>query len=34
MFIGRVGMLTLLISFLKKIKHTKYKHPTEEILIN
>ncbi len=34
MFIGRVGMLTLLISFLKKITHTKYKHPTEEILIN
>lgn len=34
MFIGRVGMLTLLISFLKKIAHTKYAHPTEEILIN
>jgi len=34
MFIGRVGMLTLLISFLKKVTHTKYRHPTEEILIN
>ena len=34
MFIGRVGMLTLLISFLKKMVHTKYSHPTEEILIN
>jgi potassium uptake TrkH family protein len=34
MFIGRVGMLTLLISFLKKVAHTKYSHPTEEILIN
>ncbi len=34
MFIGRVGMLTLLISFLKKMAHTKYRHPTEEILIN
>ncbi|MCF6182936.1 potassium transporter TrkG [Lutibacter sp.] len=34
MFIGRVGMLTVLISFLKKVTHTKYRHPTEEILIN
>ncbi|MGV6845648.1 MAG: TrkH family potassium uptake protein [Lutibacter sp.] len=34
MFIGRVGMLTLLVSFLKQVKHVKYAHAKEEILIN
>lgn len=34
MFIGRVSMLTILIAFLRKIRHTAYRHPTEDILIN
>ena len=34
MFIGRVSMLTILIALLRKVKHFKYKYPTEEILIN
>lgn len=34
MFIGRVSMLTLLIAFLRRVKHLNYKFPKEEILIN
>jgi len=34
MFIGRVGMLTILMAFLNNIKHLKYRYPTEDILIN
>ncbi len=34
MFIGRVGMLTILMAFMNKIRHLKYRYPTEEILIN
>lgn len=34
MFIGRVSMLTILIAVFRKVKHLKYKYPTEEILIN
>lgn len=34
MFIGRVGMLTILMAFLNRIKHLKYRYPTEDILIN
>lgn len=34
MFIGRVSMLTILIALLRKVKHLKYRYPTEEILIN
>ncbi len=34
MFIGRVGMLTILIAILNNIKHLKYRYPTEDILIN
>ncbi len=34
MFIGRVSMFSILIAFIKKIKHKKYRFPTEEILIN
>ncbi len=34
MFIGRVGMLTLMIAALRKIGQVKYRYPSEEILIN
>jgi potassium uptake TrkH family protein len=34
MFIGRVSMLTILIAVFHKVKHLKYRFPTEEILIN
>jgi trk system potassium uptake protein TrkH len=34
MFVGRVSMLTILIAFLKKVKHKNYRYPTEEITIN
>ncbi|WP_373058904.1 TrkH family potassium uptake protein [Zunongwangia sp. H14] len=34
MFIGRVSMLTILISIMRRVKHLNYKYPTEEILIN
>ena len=34
MFIGRVGMLSILIAIFKKVKHKNYQYPTEEILIN
>jgi len=34
MFIGRVGMLTILMAFLNKARQQKYRYPTEEILIN
>jgi len=34
MFIGRVSMLSILIAFIKKVKHKNYRYPTEEITIN
>jgi Trk-type K+ transport system membrane component len=34
MFIGRVSMLTILVSFLRRVINLKYKYPTEDILIN
>ncbi len=34
MFIGRVSMLTILISFFKKNSNPNYKYPSENILIN
>ena len=34
MFIGRVGMLTVLIAMLRNIKNLNYRYPSEEILIN
>jgi trk system potassium uptake protein len=34
MLIGRVGMLTILIALFSKIKHLKYRYPTEDIIIN
>lgn len=34
MFIGRVSMLTFLVSFFRQIKYSNSKHPVEEIMIN
>lgn len=34
MFIGRVSMLTILVAFLRRMKHLKYRYPAEDILIN
>ncbi|MDI9355885.1 MAG: potassium transporter TrkG [Chitinophagaceae bacterium] len=34
MFLGRVGSITLLVAFVKKVKTLKYRYPTEEIFIN
>jgi len=34
MFTGRVGTLTLLVAFFRKLKSMKYRYPSEEILIN
>jgi Trk-type K+ transport system membrane component len=34
MFLGRVSMLTLMIALFRKVKHLKYRYPSEEILIN
>lgn len=34
MFIGRVGMLSLLVAFFKKAKQGNYSYPSDEILIN
>jgi trk system potassium uptake protein TrkH len=33
-FVGRMTMLTVLIAFMKKMRHANYRYPTEEILIN
>jgi Trk-type K+ transport system membrane component len=34
MLIGRVGMLTILIALFRKVKHLKYRFPSEDIVIN
>jgi potassium uptake TrkH family protein len=34
MFIGRVSMLTILISFMRRVINLKYKYPSEDVLIN
>jgi Trk-type K+ transport system membrane component len=34
MFVGRVGMLSLLIAILRKMKYKNYRYSKEEILIN
>lgn len=34
MFVGRVSLYTLLCSMMKQVKYSKYRYPTEEILIN
>ncbi len=34
MFIGRVGLITVLLGVVKQKKHTKYRYPSGEIIIN
>jgi trk system potassium uptake protein len=34
MFVGRVGMLTVLIALFKKVTRYKYQYPAEDILIH
>lgn len=34
MFVGRVSMLSIIVAVFKKIKHTNYRYPSEEITIN
>lgn len=34
MFVGRVSLYTLLFSLIKQVKYSRYRYPTEEILIN
>jgi Trk-type K+ transport system membrane component len=34
MFIGRVGIITLLMGFIQPKKYTKYRYPSDNIFIN
>ena len=34
MFVGRVGMLSIMVALFRKIKHKNYRYPSEEITIN
>ena len=34
MFLGRVGIITFLMAIIKKTNNTKYRYPTEDLLIN
>lgn len=34
MFIGRVGVITIVLGFVPPQKHTKYKHPDDNLIIN
>ncbi|MCH8554938.1 MAG: ATPase [Schleiferiaceae bacterium] len=34
MFVGRIGMLTVMMGFIQNAKYKNYRYPTEEILIN
>ena len=34
MFIGRVGLITLMLGIIKQKKHTKYQYPSGQIIIN
>src|SRR5690606_11209972 len=34
MFVGRVSMLSIIVAVFRKIKHTNYRDPSEEITIN
>jgi Trk-type K+ transport system membrane component len=34
MFVGRVGMLTILTALFRRLQHYKYRYPSEDILIN
>ena len=34
MFIGRVGLITLMLGIIKQKKNTKYRYPSDNIIIN
>ena len=34
MFIGRVGVITIVLGFVPPQKHTKYKYPDDNLIIN
>ncbi len=34
MFVGRVGLITLMLGIVKQKKHTKYRYPSGQIIIN
>lgn len=34
MFVGRVGLITLMLGIIKQKKHTKYQYPSGQIIIN
>jgi len=34
MFVGRVGMLSVIIALFRPVKHKNYRYPSEEILMN
>lgn len=34
MFIGRVGLVTLILGMVRQKKHTKYRYPSDDIIIN
>ena len=34
MFVGRVGLITLMLGIIKQKKHTKYRYPSGQIIIN
>ena len=34
MFIGRVGLITLMLGIVKQKKNTKYRYPSDNIIIN
>ena len=34
MFVGRVGLITLMLGVIKQKKNTKYRYPKDDIIIN
>ena len=34
MFVGRVGLITLMLGIIKQKNHTKYQYPSGQIIIN
>lgn len=34
MFVGRVGLITLMLGLIKQKKNTKYRYPSDDIIIN
>ena len=34
MFVGRVGLITLMLGIVRQKKHTKYRYPSGQIIIN